>query len=143
MLNLGYLQVAPGDHWYGGLGVSLGDSKGWGVAGGLGALGIWIWATYPKTFFVVGLVPTSYTNYGPFWAILGPFVGHMVNMEVTKVLFGTSKASQSRHMQSIFYSFGALRGFCGSFERKRAVFGPKMHRFGRASPDLAPLPYYY
>ena len=40
----------PSDHWYGGLGGSLGDSeawnhKKWGVEGGLGALGTGIRAT--------------------------------------------------------------------------------------------------
>ena len=47
---LGCPLAAPSDHRYGVLGVSLGDSgtwnhKRWGVAGGLGALGIGFYAT--------------------------------------------------------------------------------------------------
>ena len=35
---------------------------------------------------------------------------------------------------------GVSSGFWGCFGRKMAVFGPKLRRFGRAPPDLAPPP---
>ena len=52
--GLYYPPAPPSDHWHGGLGVSLGDSEAWkpqkwGVAGGLGALGIRFRVGYDMT----------------------------------------------------------------------------------------------
>ena len=37
-------------------------------------------------------------------------------------------------------SFGCFEPLLGLFWAKMAVFGPKLRRFGRAPPDLAPPP---
>ena len=67
-------------HWYGGLGVSLGDSKAWkpqkvGAAGGLG--------------------DTNGAHSGPFLAILGPFLGHIAELEGNKGLFVTGQSRRT------------------------------------------------
>ena len=137
----------PHDHWYGGLGVSLGDSEAWksqnlGVAGGLGALGIGIVATNPRygQFLVLGLFDTSSAYSGPFLAIFGPSLGHILEVEGNKGLFVTRKSRRTCSVVTVCLLLAIFSGFWGRFGAKRADLGHKMSNFGRAPPDLAPVP---
>ena len=61
---------------------------------------------------------------------------------------GLDQVPQDRHGSDFFLlgvatvavRLGVLPGFGGYFGRKMAVFGPKLRRFGRAPPNLAPKP---
>ena len=56
-----------------------GNHKNWGVAGGLGVLRIHICSRYGP-FLALGLFDTNDAQSRPFLAILGPFLGHIVEL---------------------------------------------------------------
>ena len=137
----------PSDHWYGGLGVSLGDSAAWKPqkVGGCG------WTTCPPNRILSHVardtarawfrgVGAHCTDFGALGRPFGPFLGHIVELKGARRLFDTMKSSRTRSVHTVSLHLGALPGFSGYFGRKRAVFGPKLRRFGRAPPDLAPPP---
>ena len=130
-----------------GLGGSLGDSEAWkpqnvGVVGGLGALGIRLLShvaqdTARAWFWGAG---AHRADFGAFWRLFGPFLGHIEELKGTRGLSDTGRASRTWNVATIPLRLGVLPGFWGYFGRKMAVFGRKLRRFGRAPPDLAPTP---
>ena len=137
----------PSDHWYGGLGGSLGDSEAWKPqkVGGCG------WTTCPRNSVLrhvaqdtarawFGGVGARCPDFGAFWRLFGPFLGHIVELKGTRGLFDTVKSSRSWSVAAVSLRLGVLPRFGGYFGRKMVVFGPKLRSFGRAPPDLAPPP---
>ena len=94
--------AAPSDHWFGGLRVSLGDCEAWKPqkVGGCG------WTRCPRNrilshraqdtarawFREVG---AHCADFGAFWRIFGPFLGHIVELKGTRELFDTVKSSRT------------------------------------------------
>ena len=129
--------AAPSDHWYGGLGVSLGDSEAWKPQkmGGCG------WTRCPWNWDLSHVIQDTalawfwgvaahWADFGAFWRLFGPLLGHIVELKGTRGLFDTAKSSSTWGVAGVSLRLG----------RKMAVFGPKMRSFGRAPPDLAPPP---
>ena len=135
----------PSDHWYEGLGGSLGDFEGW-KSQKMGGCG---WTRCPRNsdlthvaqhtarawFWGVG---AHCAAFGAFWRLFGPFLGHIVQLKGTRGLFDTVKSSCTWGVASVSLRLGVLPGFGDYFGRKMGVFGPKLRRFGRAPPDLTP-----
>ena len=63
-----------------------------------------------------------------------------MELKGTRGLFDTVKSSCTCSVATISLRLGGLPGFGGYFGRKMAVFGPKLRKFGRAPPNLAPTP---
>ena len=87
------------------------------------------------------LVSGGWCTLRRFWGFLDPFgsfLGHIVKFKGTRGLFYTVKSSCTWSAPTVSLRLGVSPGFGGYFGRKMAVFGPKLHRFGRAPPDLAP-----
>ena len=137
----------PSDHWYGGLRVSLGHSEGWKPqkVGGCG------WTRCPRNRILSHVAQDTVRAwfrgvgaycavFGAFWHLFGPFLGHIVELKGTRGLLDTVKSSRTWSVATVFLRLGVSPGFGGYFGRKMAVFGPKLRRFGRATPDLAPPP---
>ena len=118
------------------------EKKKWPVAGGLGALGIRNLShvaqdTARAWFRGVG---AHCAHFEAFWRLFGPFLGHIVQLKGTRGLFDTVKSSRTCSVGTVSLRLGVAPGFGGYFGRKMAVFGPKLRRFGRAPPNLAPPP---
>ena len=135
------------DHWYGCLGVHLGNSEGWKLqkVGGCG------WTRCPRNSVFSHIaqdtarawfrgVGAHCANFGAFWRLFGPFLGHIVELKGTRGLFDTAKSNRTWSAATVSLRLGVLPGFGGCFGRKMAVFGPKPCTFGRAPPGLVPLP---
>ena len=139
--------AVPSDHWYEYLGVRLGDSEQWKPqkVGGCG------WTRCPRNSFLshVGQdtaracfrgVGPHCADFGAFWRLFGPFLGHIVDLNGTRGLFDTVKSSRTCSVATVSLRLGGSPGFGGYFGRKMAAFGPELRRFGRAPPDLASPP---
>ena len=139
--------AAPSDHWYGGLGGSLGDSEAWKPqkVGGCG------WTRCPRNSVLSHVAQDTACSwfravgahgayFGAFWRLFGPLLGRIVELEGSIGLFDTVKSSRPWDVATVSLRLGVLPGFGGYFERKKAVLGHKLRRFGRAPPDLAPPP---
>ena len=137
----------PSDHWYGGLRVSLGDFEAWKPpkVGGCG------WTRCPRNRILSHVaqdmacawfrgVGAHGADFGAFWRFFRPFLGHIVELKGTRGLSDTVKSSRMCSVATVSLRLGVLPGFEGYFGRKMAVFGPKLRRFGRAPPYLAPPP---
>ena len=145
--GLGCPPAARSDHWYGGLRVSLGDSKAWKPpkVGGCGCtrcprnsiLSHVAQDTARAWFRGVG---AHCADFGAFWRLFGPFLGHIVELKGNRGLSDTVKLRRMCSVATVSLRFGVLPWFGGYFGRKMAVFGPKPRRFGRTPPDLAPPP---
>ena len=94
--------AVPSDHWYGGLAASLVDSQAWEQqkVGGCG------WTRCPRNsdFSHVaqktarawfGGVGAHCADFGAFWRLFGPFLGHIVELKGTRGLFDTAKSSRT------------------------------------------------
>ena len=90
-------------------------------------------------FLVLGCWCTWRTFWG-FWRLFGPFLAHIVELERTRGLFDTVKSSPTCSVAAVSLRLAVLTKFGGLFGPKKAVFEHKMRSFGRAPPDLAPLP---
>ena len=145
--RLGCPPAPPSDHWYGGLGGSLGDSEGWKPqkVGGCG------WTRCPRNWILCHVaqdtarswfrgVGAHCADFGAFWRLFGPFLGHIMELKGIRGLFDTVKSSRTWSVATVSLHLGILPGFGGYFGRKKAVFRPKLRRFGKAPPDLAPSP---
>ena len=143
----GYPPAPPSDHWYGGLRVSLGDCEGWKPqkVEGCG------WTRRPRNRILSHVaqdtarawfrgVGAHGADFGAFWRLFGPFLGHIVELKGSIGLLDTVKSSRTWNVATVSLRLGVLPGFGGYFGRKKAVFGPKLRRLGRAPPDLAPPP---
>ena len=137
----------PSDHWYGGLGVSLGDSEGWRPQ----KVGDCGWTRCPRNSDLSHVAQDTArawfqgagahcADFGAFWRLFGPFLGHIVELEGTRGLFDTAKPSRTCSVATVSLRLAVLTGFGGYCGRKMAVFGQKLQRFGRAPPNLAPPP---
>ena len=135
----------PSDHWYGCLGVRLGDSEAWKPqkVGGCG------WTRCHRNRSHVAQdtarawfrgVGAHSADFGAFWRLFGPFLGHIGELKGTRGLFDTVKSSRMWSVATVSLSLVVLSGFWGRFGPKKAVLGHKMRSFGRAPPDLAPPP---
>ena len=93
----------PSDHWYGGLGVSLGKSEAWKPqqVGGCGRnrcprnsdLSHVAQDTTRSPFW--GLLTQTVRNLGHFQPFFGPFLGHIVELEGNKGLFVTGQSRRT------------------------------------------------
>ena len=126
----------PSDHWYGGLGVSLGDFKackpqkvggcGWNRCPWNSLLShvaqdtarSWFWRCLTRTMHIQAM-------FGHVWAVSRTYCGD--RGQERALGHGAIEA----HVQcSNRFSFGP----------KTSILGHKMRSFGRAPPDLAPPP---
>ena len=143
----GFPLAPPSDHRYGGLGVSLGNCEAWKPqkVGGCG------WTRCPRNRILSHVaqdtaracfrgVGAHRAVFGAFWRLFGPFLGHIVELKGTRGRFDMVKSSRTCSVLTVSLRLGVSPGFWGCFGRKMAVFGPKLRRFGRAPPDLAPPP---
>ena len=92
--------------------------------------------------FLVGFGPVrhKYHIFSWFLAIFGPFLGHIAELPGNKKLFVMRQTRRTCNVECNSLRLAFLSGFRGPFGRKKAVLGHKMRRFGRATPDLAPVP---
>ena len=143
--GLGCPPATPSNRWYGGLRVSLGESEASKPqkVGGCG------WTRCPRnsdlSHIAQGTARAWFRGVGAhcaefeaFWRRFGPFLGHIVELKGTRGLFDTVKSSNTWNVATVSLRLGVLSGGCCG--RKLAVFGPKLRRFGRAPPNLAPPP---
>ena len=139
--------ASPSDHWFGGLGVSLGESKAWKPqkVGGCG------WTRCPRNRILSHVaqdtarawfrgVGAHCADFGAFWRLFGTFLGHIVELKGSTGLCDRVKPSRTWDVATVSLRLGVLPGFGGYFGRKKPIFGPRLGRFGRAPPDLAPAP---
>ena len=145
--GLGCRPAPPSDHWYGGLRLSLGDSEAWKPQ----KVGGCEWTRCPRNSFLSHVaqdtacswfraVGAHCADFGAFWRLFGPFLGHIVGLKGTRGLLDTVKSSRTCSVATVSLRLAVLTGFGGRFGPKKAVLGPKMRSFGRAPPDLAPPP---
>ena len=91
-------RAPPSDHWYGGLGVSLGNSEAWKPqkVGGCG------WTRCPRNSVLSHVaqdtarawfrgVGAHCADFGAFWRLLVLFLGHIVELKGNRGLFDTGK----------------------------------------------------
>ena len=139
--------AVPSDHYYGCLGVRLGDSKGWKPQ----KVGVCGWTRCPRNRILSHVaqdtardwfrdVGAHCADFGAFWRLFGPFLGHIVELKGTTGLFDTVKSSRRCSVATVSLRLGVSPGFGGYFGRKMDVFGPKLRSFGRAPPYLTPTP---
>ena len=139
--------AAPSDVWYMGLGGSLGDFEAWKPqkVGGCG------WIKCPRNSDLSHVAQDTArawfrragahcADFGAFWRLFGPFLGHRVDLKGTRALFDTVKSSRTCSVATASLRLAVLTGFWGRFGPKKAVLGHKMRSFGRAPPNLAPPP---
>ena len=138
----------PSDHWYGGLGVSLGNSAAWKPqkVGGCGrtrcprnSVLSHVAQDTARAWFR-GLVHIAQIL-GLFGAFFGPFLGHIVELKGTRRLFDTVKSSRTCSVTTVSLHLGVLPGFLGYFERKKGCFWPKVAQIWEGTSRLgAPAP---
>ena len=90
--------------------------------------------------FLVSAVGAHGADFGAFWRLFGPFLGHIVELKGTRGLSDTMKSSRTWSVATVSLRLAVLTRFGGRFGPKKAVLGHKMRSFGRAPPDLAPQP---
>ena len=61
-----------------------------------------------------------------FWALFGPFPGHIMELEGRKELVDTGKSNRACSVPTISLCLTVLNVFWGFFGPKMAVFGPKL-----------------
>ena len=121
----------PSDHWYGGLGASSGDSETWKPqkVGGCG------WTRCPRNsdsshvaedtacswFRGVG---AHCADFGAFWRLFGPFLGHNVELGGNKELLVTVKSSHTWSVPSVCLHLAVSTGFRGKNTCLRIPNGP-------------------
>ena len=117
--------AAPSDHWYGGLGVSLGESEGWKPQKVRGCG----WTRCPRNRILSHVAQDTVRAwfrgvgaycavFGAFWHLFGPFLGHIVELKGTRGLFDTVKSSRTWSVATVFLRLGVSPGFGGYFGRK-------------------------
>ena len=137
----------PSDHWYGGLGGSLGDSEVWKPqkVGGCG------WTRCPGNRILSHVVQDTArawfrgvgahcTDFWVLWRLFGPFLGHIVELKGTRVLFDTVKSSRTCSVGTVSLRLGVSPGFWGPFWAKNGCFWPKTVRIWEGTSQLAPAP---
>ena len=122
----------------------VGNHKKWGVAGGLGALGIRILSHIAQDTAHAWFrgVSAHGADFGAFWRLFGPFLGHIVELKGTRGLFDTvKKSSRTRSVATVSLRLGVSPGFGGYFGRKMAVFfAQNCAHLGGHLPTWRPCP---
>ena len=114
--------AAPSDHLYGGLGGSLGDSEAWKPqkVGGCG------WTRCPRNHILSQVaqdtasswfrgVGAHCADFGAFWRLFGPFLGHIVELGGNKELLVTVKSSRTCSVATVCLRLAVSTGFWGGF----------------------------
>ena len=97
---------------------------------------------------VLGLSDTNGAQSGPFLAIFGPFLGHIVELEGKKGLFVMEQSRISWSVATVSLRCSVLTGLWGSFGPRKAVLGHKMRSFGghlptwRLCPGASPVSFW-
>ena len=63
-----------------------------------------------------------------------------MELKGTRGLFDTVKSGRTWSVATVSLRLAVVPCLGGYLGQKKAVFGPKLRRFGRAPPDLAPTP---
>ena len=145
--GLGCPPAPPSDHWYRGLGGSLGDSEAWKPQKVMGCG----WTRCPRNSVLSHVaqgtarswfrgVSAHCADFGAFWRLFGLFLGHIGELGGNKELLVTVKSSRTWIVATVCFRLAVSTGFRGGFGPKKAVLGHEMRSFGRAPPDLAPPP---
>ena len=79
-------------------------------------------------------------DFGAFWRLFGAFSRTYRGVRGHQRSLRHEKVKPHVKCSSRLPSFGCFEPLLGLFWRKMAVFGPKLRRFGRAPPNLAPPP---
>ena len=137
----------PIEHWYGGLGGSLGDSEAWKPqkVGGCG------WARCPRISVLSHIaqdtarawfrgVSANCANLGAFWRLFGPYHGHIVELKGTRGLFATVKSTRTCSVATVSLRLGVLPGFGGYFGRKWLLLALNCADLGGHLPTWRPRP---
>ena len=135
----------PSDHWYVCLCVSSGDSEACepqkvGVCGWTRNSDLSHVAQDMARAWFRG-VGAHWADFGSFWRLFGPFLGHIVQLKGNRGPLDTAKASCTCGVATVSLCLCVSLGLGGYLGRKVAVFGPKVRRFGRGPPDLASPPW--
>ena len=135
--------AVPSEHWYGCLGVRLGDSEGCKPqkVGGCG------WTRCPwnrilkhiaqdtaRAWFR-GLVKMAQI-FGAFWRLFGLFLGHIVELGGTRGLFDTVKSSRTWPLATVSLRLGISPWFGAYFGRKNGCFWPKSAQIWKGTSQL-------
>ena len=115
----------PSDHWYGGLGVSLGGFAAWKPQ----KVGGCRWTRCPRNRILSHVaqdtarawfrgVGAHSADFGAFWRLFGPFLGHIVELKGTRGLFDAVKSSRTWGVQP----FAFIWPFCPALG---AILGEK------------------
>ena len=145
--GLGCRPAPPSDHWYGGLGGSLGESEA-SKPQKVGACG---WTRCPRNSVLSHVAQDTAcswfraigahgADFGAFWRLFGPFLERIVELKGTRGLFDAVKSSRTWSVTAVSLHLAVLIGFGGRLGTKKAVLGHKKRSFGRTPPDLAPPP---
>ena len=137
----------PSAHWYGGLGVSLGDSQAWKPQK-LGGCG---WTRYPRNSVLSHVAQDMAhswfwgcsTQTTHIWAIFSHFWAVSLYHGVRRQQRALCHEEVKVHVECMtrFRSIGRFEWILGPFWAKKGCFwGLKKSNFGSAPPDLPPPP---
>ena len=128
--GLGRPPAPPNDHWYGCLGVRLGESQGWKPqkVGGCGRI------RCPQNSILSHVaqdtarawfrgVGAHCAYFGAFWRLYGLFLGHIVELEGKKGLLVTGQLRCTCQLATLPLRLAVLTRLRGRFGPKKAVFG--------------------
>ena len=137
----------PSDHWYGGLDGSLGDSEGWKPqkVGGCG------WTRCPRNWTLSHVAQDTASSwfravgahgadFGAFWRLFGPFLGHIVELKGTSKLFDTVKSSRTCNVLTVSLRLGVSPGFWGCLGEKLLFLAQTCADLGGHLPTWRPRP---
>ena len=79
-------------------------------------------------------------DFGAFWRLFGPFLGHIVELKGTRGIFDTAKSSRTCSVTTVSLRLGILRGFWGYFGRKRLFLAQNCADLGGHLPTWRPRP---
>ena len=143
--------AAPSDHTYGGLGGPLRDSEAWKPqnVGGCGS------TRCPRSSDLSPVAQDTAragfrgagahcADFGAFWRLFGPFLGHIVELKGNRGLLDTAKSSRTWSVATVSLCLTDSPGFGRYFGRKMAAFWPKTAQIWEGTPQLgtsAPGPY--
>ena len=139
--------AVPSDHWYGGLGVSLGDSEAWKSqkVGGCG------WTRCPRNSDLSHVaqdtarawfrgVGAHCADFGAFWRLFGLFLGHIVQLKGTRGLLDTVKSSCTWGVATISLRLGVLPEFWAILGEKWLFLAQNCADLGGHLPTWRPRP---
>ena len=128
--GLGCPPAPPSDHWYGGLGGSLGDTEAWKPQKVWGCG----WTRCPRNSVLRNVaqdtarawfrgVGAHCADFGAFWPLFGPFLGHIVELNGTRGLFDTVKSSRTWNVGTVSLLLGVFARVWGLSWAKNGCFG--------------------